>query len=250
MSILIPPFVGAPAATPSGGVLAVDEVWLREPRLLVPGMQPLGPVELNKGHSLSKNLLVGVCKANELPRLAKQLALSYGAGTTFAQNGFIANADSAGVFTPSVSWEPYPFTMVFSAIAVAPAYTEFRYFVADTTYTNFSVYSAPDGSTFYVHGTSTSNNVSKLIDGKLHNFVVSMSAKNSGFYAIDGQLQSITSTGDGSSSAGVKGLGNRPSSSARFSALKYYLFCVFNESVSAGEVIDLSLNPFQLVVPA
>ena len=42
MSILIPPFVGAPAAAPSGGVLAVDEIWLREPRLLVPGQLPVG----------------------------------------------------------------------------------------------------------------------------------------------------------------------------------------------------------------
>jgi hypothetical protein len=38
-------------------ILAVDEVWLREPRLLVPGRQPLGPVKVNANHSLSRSLV-------------------------------------------------------------------------------------------------------------------------------------------------------------------------------------------------
>jgi hypothetical protein len=37
-------------------ILAVDEVWLREPRLLVPGMQPLGPVKIDLNNPLTREL--------------------------------------------------------------------------------------------------------------------------------------------------------------------------------------------------
>ena len=37
-------------------VLAVDEVWLREPRLLVPGMQPVGLVKIDWSNPITKDL--------------------------------------------------------------------------------------------------------------------------------------------------------------------------------------------------
>jgi hypothetical protein len=38
-------------------ILAADEVMLREPRLLVPGMHPLGPVKVNLAHPLADGLV-------------------------------------------------------------------------------------------------------------------------------------------------------------------------------------------------
>lgn len=50
--IILPPFIGAPEEAPasSSGLLVYDEIWVREPRLMVPGQKPTGNVVVNRAH--------------------------------------------------------------------------------------------------------------------------------------------------------------------------------------------------------
>jgi hypothetical protein len=38
-------------------ILAVDEVWLREPRLLVPRLQPVGNIRVDTAHPIARNMI-------------------------------------------------------------------------------------------------------------------------------------------------------------------------------------------------
>lgn len=74
-------------------IAAVDEVMLREPRLLVPRMQPLGPVRIDNNHPLAKNI-VAFC----IP--GRDEIVSGGKGTPLQTTALLRGVRGLAVSTP------------------------------------------------------------------------------------------------------------------------------------------------------
>jgi hypothetical protein len=85
-------------------IAAVDEVMLREPRLLVPRMQPLGPVKIDRTHPIGKRVVVCALATPSGPvDLASGRPFVKVGGTptmTPASRGVLANTNGA-----NYSWE-------------------------------------------------------------------------------------------------------------------------------------------------
>jgi hypothetical protein len=261
-------------------ILAVDEVWLREPRLLVPRMQPLGLVKIDWSNPLSRALrFLWTPNSGKTTRdlVSGEPGIEVGAGTLAGSQYGLAYSGAAGSgngLSFGATIKPIPAnsvtnTVVSFAAPVAGATGVRQTFWAQGTdssspYRQYSLLADTAGSTgsysageiAYFHYESTmlsvASSTADVIDGGWHLWA---GVRNGAFAAVYRDGVDVTayknngingSAGDTAGKTMVSGIDG----SSRVLTGRNLLVMVWNRTLSQAELLSLSADPFCLLIPA
>jgi len=86
-------------------LLCYDEIWLREPRLMVPRQQPLGPIKLLPEYaSICKTFIIGTSRVDV--RNNEPLVIASGVSSVVANNATCYSNNDSSSATINSSWIP------------------------------------------------------------------------------------------------------------------------------------------------
>jgi hypothetical protein len=263
-------------------ILAVDEVMLREPRLLVPRLAPVGSVKLNDAIPQISNTKLIYCPGVAGTRnLAPTKGAGEAAGVVMPSTGTMTrSATPIGIadygtatgdyilsgITPNTGEHLSTFLVVIAPRVGDSAATS-RWFC-----TRYDATTASDYAGFYAYGTSAGAVAMEYGDGGVPNvanrrtlmtgngaitfpgtFAIAghFLTSTTGILYINGRQASLTSSGTGDVIAGTGNIHIHDIHGIASTAwVPILLLALFNEALPRSLVCDLSADPFQLFVPA
>lgn len=249
-------------------ILALDEVWLREPRLLVPGQQPCGPVKIDYSNPIAARCfgaLVGgtTCVGSRFVISERRGGVTASGGVSGLSYKF-DGADDAIICKGSVLRGKAGDLGVFGVCEFDGATTSSgRWFsIGNGLDTGFGLGSG---------GTQMDNagtNFLGLLDGKawitsstavptgVNSFAWSSPANNSHICYLNGsQIMTsstvMTAVSEVAAGSGVTvSFGGSWGSTTFDAKIALPLLYIFDRALRAVEVADLHRNPYQLLTPA
>ena len=239
-----------------------DEVMLREPRLLVPGMQPLGPVKIDTTHPLGS-----LCKFATLPATNTVLTqkgiirgVPAGQGTVYSAQGPGAtwSANASRLLIPGgYLLAPNPYSVFVISAASAGAVKTFFSLRGGTNQFLFAanVNNAGNNTSgqlgLYV-GTSLGIFSAGAIDGNRNSYAVTRQANSWSLYKNGIDLGAIGSDSlNDFSGSGTSALGNLANlDAAYYHPDGLYFVCGFNVRLTDSQIASLHADPYQFLIPA
>jgi hypothetical protein len=258
-------------------IAVVDEVMLREPRLLVPGMQPLGPVKVDWSNPLTQSLTfcwlgrsphvdlatgrmrttaISSISAGSVPGIGRYTAYAANCGDTFGaiqpitSNSFTVLSHAAPVSRSAIGslFNQRKGTSQFEDISLltncgasdAAAAGSMRCRCSDT------------GSSAAISGA----NAASVIDGLPHVFVGTRINGDAPILYVDGANRTSSTTNGAIVNIYSTAQQTRINNIADFASTGYnnidpnYLVCCWNRALSPSEVRAISLDPYQFLIPA
>jgi hypothetical protein len=242
-------------------ILAVDEVWLREPRLLVPGQKPVGNVEVSGTYNVKHGCLFLVpsykaigTEGSSTTTIQQIAPVLYSAG--HAETGASGNY----LEFPCASVELYDntFVFVFETPVAIPDYTGIAS-GSSTSGTVWKMYTTTGGTlTFaifdlniYLAGTSLQTAQKRhVLIATFTNVGGTYPFRATLYYSVMGSGVILSATGDRYPT--LSGVGHRLGiiSSNTPSRLNWEMFLVLGKAISDGEARSLCRDPFIPLIPA
>jgi hypothetical protein len=252
-------------------ILAVDEVWLREPRLLVPGMQPVGNMRVDYLHPMAGGLALALPMVNDVDLVTGRRIAWSGTGKISPTNrgaALIGNTSSATgsiQFTPKAT-SPYLTIACWFYVNGAPGTDDIMLETSANSNNlagRWALNIAPTGATSKMSLVVWKGAFPALIelqwtrpsDSSWHLLVASIDAADvtSAIIFIDGVSQSFTTPYTNTTSANIVEdtlyLLSRGNGSLYAGCYLQQLY-ILSRKLSIAEALSLSSNSTQFLIPA
>ena len=237
--------------------LIVDEVMLREPNLLVPGKKPVGPVKFNPDFPYKVDAMV-LYESSPKVIAGSNISANYVNLSANSINGFYNNigADMGG---SSYGYSNQDLSTVMNSHGNTGTIIV-HYYVKDTLPLNTPIFWGTR-LTFYKLASGNANNriggvfwseiTTSAFDIGHHILVLSWGGplNKERYLYVDGKFENSTDN-DGVTGADYASIDIPRYDGGNSTKRHYYSFSYFRETLPGNLCLSLSLDPYQILIPA